>query len=124
MNNREKIIKDFESEIMNFTPACTSDELLKEIMETALELLKQDGCENCAMDVEDRQMVVRCKDCRWWVPGHITDKDDFIPPKCGKYQQMVGHSNSDYCSLAEREESEKNSGVAGVIGPRTNSERR
>lgn len=41
MNNREKVIKDFESEIMNFTPACTSDELLKEVMETALELLKE-----------------------------------------------------------------------------------
>ena len=40
MNNREKVIKAFETEIMNFSPACTSDELLIEIMETALELLK------------------------------------------------------------------------------------
>ena len=46
--------------------------------------------------------VVRCKDCSNWVPGYITDQDDFIPPKCGKYQQMVGHSADDYCSLAEK----------------------
>ena len=57
MNNREKVIKDFETEIMNFTPACTSDELLKEIMETALELLKQDGCRNSAMAIEEVQGV-------------------------------------------------------------------
>ena len=48
--------------------------------------------------------VVRCKDCKNWIPGYITDQDDFIPPKCGKYQQMVGHSNDDFCSLAEKKE--------------------
>ena len=46
--------------------------------------------------------IVRCKDCKHWVPGYITDNDDFIPPKCGEWQQMVGHSSDDYCSLAER----------------------
>ena len=51
----------------------------------------------------DAVQVVRCKDCSNWIPGYITDDDDFIPPKCGKYQQMVGHSADDYCSLAERE---------------------
>ena len=50
------------------------------------------------------ERVVRCKDCKNWIPGYITDKDDFIPPKCGKYQQMVGHSNDDFCSLAEKQE--------------------
>lgn len=48
--------------------------------------------------------LIRCKDCENWIPGYITDKDDFIPPKCGKYQQMVGHSADDYCNLAERKE--------------------
>ena len=52
--------------------------------------------------VNDAVRVVRCKDCSNWIPGYITDDDDFIPPKCGKYQQMVGHSADDYCSLAER----------------------
>lgn len=46
--------------------------------------------------------IIRCKDCENWIPGYITDNDDFIPPKCGKYQQMVGHSSDDYCSHAER----------------------
>ena len=46
--------------------------------------------------------VVLCKNCENWIPGYITDQDDFIPPKCGKYKQMVGHSNDDFCSLAER----------------------
>ena len=50
------------------------------------------------------ERVVRCKDCKNWIPGCITDQDDFIPPKCGKYQQMVGHSNDDFCSLAEKKE--------------------
>ena len=46
--------------------------------------------------------IIRCKDCLNWIPGYITDQDDFIPPKCGKYQQMVGHSGDDFCSFAER----------------------
>ena len=48
--------------------------------------------------------IIRCKDCKYWVPGYITDNDDFIPPKCGEWRQMVGHSSDDYCSLAERRE--------------------
>lgn len=46
--------------------------------------------------------VIYCRDCENWIRGYITDTDDFISPKCGKYQQMVGHSSDDYCSLAER----------------------
>ena len=46
--------------------------------------------------------IIHCKDCANWITGYITDQDDFVPPKCGKYQQMVGHSSADYCSLAER----------------------
>ena len=51
---------------------------------------------------DNRGELVRCKDCKNWIAGYITDKDEFIPPKCGKYQQMVGHSNDDFCSLAEK----------------------
>ena len=46
--------------------------------------------------------LIRCKDCKNWIPGYITVQDDFISPKCGKYLQMVGHSNDDFCSLAEK----------------------
>ena len=48
--------------------------------------------------------IIHCRDCNYWIPGFISDNDDFIPPKCGKYQQMVGHSEDDYCSYAERRE--------------------
>jgi len=35
-----------------------------QLMLDALALLKeQDNCENCAIAIEDRQPVVRCKDC-------------------------------------------------------------
>ena len=65
------------------------------LMEEALKVLPSAQPEN-----------IRCKDCKYWVPGYITDNDDFIPPKCGEWQQMVGHSSDDYCSRAERREDE------------------
>ena len=102
MTNREKVIKDFETDIMNFTPACTSDELLKEIMETALELLKQDGCGNSAMAVEDRQMVVRCKDCKWW-KDYKCENDSVLRQiyDCGCYPDF--HTDFDwFCAAGER----------------------
>ena len=42
---------------------------------------------------------IMCKECKHWILGV-----GLIPPKCGKYQQMVGHSANDYCSLAEAKE--------------------
>lgn len=55
----------------------------------------------------DAVPVVRCRDCMNWIPGYITDTDEMIPPKCGKYQQMVGHSSDDFCSLRERKDGEQ-----------------
>lgn len=46
--------------------------------------------------------VVRCKDCVHWIPGTITDKDDFIQPRCER--NGGGWSSDDYCSCAERRE--------------------
>lgn len=115
MLEREKVIKGLEYCIFQgqsedadcrVCPYYKNSVCWIEVLQDALGLLKQDGCENCAMAIEDRQMVIRCKDCRWWVPGYITDKDDFIPPKCGKYQQMVGHSADDFCNFAEWNKSE------------------
>lgn len=54
------------------------------------------------IDIETKELVM-CRSCKNWIPGYITDSDDFIPPKCGKYQQMVGHSSDDYCSLTEKD---------------------
>lgn len=64
-------------------------------------------CDNCDVDengrIKDSTDIVRCKDCKNWIPGYITGQDEFIAPKCGKYRQMVGHSSDDFCSLAERQ---------------------
>ena len=44
--------------------------------------------------------LVRCKDCKHWIPGKITDKDDFIPPRCKR--NSGGWSADEFCSNAER----------------------
>ena len=59
-------------------------------------------CSDALVLLKEQPEIVRCKDCKNWIAGYITDQDDFIPSKCGKYQQMVGHSSDDFCSLAER----------------------
>ena len=46
--------------------------------------------------------LIRCKDCVHWIPGIITDKDDFIKPRC-KRNGGVWLSD-EYCSNAERRE--------------------
>ena len=48
---------------------CYSDSEVQETARQALDLIdellkEQDNCENCAIAIEDRQLVVRCKDCR------------------------------------------------------------
>lgn len=34
-------------------------------------------CENCTMAIEDRQIIVKCKDCKW--RGHENDSPKWIP---------------------------------------------
>lgn len=46
--------------------------------------------------------IIRCKDCENWIPGYITDNDDFIPPRCGRLRQTMRISGDDYCSFGER----------------------
>ena len=42
---------------------------LREAVDMALALLREhDDCENCAIAIEDRQLVVRCKDCKHYDP--------------------------------------------------------
>ena len=44
-----------------------SDSEVQGIAKAAFALLKeQDNCENCAIVIEDRQPVVRCKNCKYW----------------------------------------------------------
>ena len=65
MPDREKVIKELETEIQDFSPACTSDERLKEIMEMALELLKdQEPVEPIPYDLDTPvTTVMRCYKC-------------------------------------------------------------
>ena len=67
------------------------------------------GARKLMVDAPEAQseIVIPCVDCANWIPGFITDNDDFVPPKCGKYQQMVGHDSNDFCSLAERRTDER-----------------
>ena len=67
MPDREKVIKELETEIQDFSPACTSDERLKEIMEMALELLK--GQEP---DVSKYQYKIDHTDCLWYSDTPVT----------------------------------------------------
>lgn len=60
---------------------------------------------NAAPTVEQPE-IIRCRDCGHWIPGFINDNDDFVPPRCGKGQQMVGHFADDFCSYGERGEAD------------------
>lgn len=44
--------------------------------------------------------LVRCKNCKNWIPGWVDDYDTFIPPRC-KRNSGVWASN-DYCSYVDR----------------------
>lgn len=44
--------------------------------------------------------LVRCKDCKNWIPGIIDDDDNFEAPRC---KRIIGTWSADeYCSCAER----------------------
>lgn len=78
----------------------------------ALELLKeQDTYENCAIAIEDRQPVVRCKDCKYWrqLYGYRSstgccDCDDMWRSLDGETTEVSNIiTDSDfYCGYAER----------------------
>ena len=72
------------------------------LLRDALELLKQDGCENCAIAIEDRQMIVRYKDCKWWKDYKC--ENDFVLRQiydCGCYPDF--HTDSEwFCAEGER----------------------
>lgn len=83
MTNREKIIKALECckpnafngmncEKCPYKPSSFAEKrdgsCVRLVHAEAINLLKeQDNCENCAMAIEDRQLVIRCKDCKYCV---------------------------------------------------------
>ena len=79
MIDKEKIIKGLEWHIRTtkakecryalvdcpYTEDCKTGDSEK-LFEDVLALLKeQNNCENCAIAIEDRQLVIRCKDCKY-----------------------------------------------------------
>ena len=70
MADIEKVIKGLEIQLDDLQKYADSDEILTLTQEQAKEIIallkEQDNCENCAIAIEDRQIVVRCKDCRWY----------------------------------------------------------
>lgn len=68
MTNKESIIKGLESlhdRLMDAAEKNAIATLDASMVADALALLKeQDECENCAVAIEDRQPVVRCRDCK------------------------------------------------------------
>ena len=65
--NREKIIKGLEIQLDDLQKYADVDETITLTQEQAKDIIallkEQDNCENCAIAIEDRQPIVRCKDC-------------------------------------------------------------
>ena len=68
------------------------DWAIKSIVKEALELIRY--------LTEEK----RCKNCIYWEPGIIRDKDDFIPPRCRLQNEPC--SSSFYCAHWKQEEAE------------------
>ena len=66
-------------------------------------LKEQNNCENCAMAIEDRQLIIRCKDCKYWRQG-CCDCDDMWRLLDGEITEVNNiETDSDfYCGYAEK----------------------
>jgi hypothetical protein len=72
MPDREKVeewARSFKAYVDELDIARDDYRGIIEYIEDALALLREhDDCENCAIAIEDRQPVVRCKDCKHYDP--------------------------------------------------------
>lgn len=100
--DREKVIADLEAyRDRNFiregkTVFDNDPRYRKKIINNAIALLKeQDNCENCAIAIEDRQLVVRCKDCKHFDYGRLY--------KCRIHGSLFQPKDDDwFCADGER----------------------
>ena len=100
MNEASKMSKMLEDKI--------SEALIKAVQNLSIEideeeLLKRlrDSKKQYRSGYNDRDSeIVRCKDCVHWISGTITDKDDFIQPRCKRNGGVW--SSDEYCSCAEK----------------------
>ena len=107
MNDREKTIKGLKycKEYFSCCDKCpywdSGTNCVADMANDAFILLKeQDNCENCAIAIEDRQPVVRCKDC---VYHHYTNDSNHIP-YCELIDYGYGWKGDDFCSRGKRRE--------------------
>jgi len=75
---------------VELSPVPTKEELLKE----------QDNCENCAIAIEDRQPVVRCKDCVKHLDKHETELNGELYRYCELHKRWT--TDDWYCADGER----------------------
>lgn len=71
------------------------DDELHEMYTNVVWLLKeQNDCENCAMAIEDRQMVIRCRDCKY---GKLHDYTGYYI--CMKaFGEKISHRPDWFCA--------------------------
>ena len=101
----EKIVKDSQGLAKDLVNDCISRQAAIDAVYAEMPGLTFDGVLKILYTLSPAQPeIIRCRDCCYWIPGLITDNDCFIPPKCGKYQQLVGHFADDYCSYADHGE--------------------
>lgn len=109
MTDKKQVMFDIERCIYHVPDACRDcskykgvDGLrcMEELMDDAYALLKErDGCENCAIAIEDRQPVVRCRDCKH---GEKVPTFKYYPDVtwCNKY--LTSHNDNWFCADGKR----------------------
>lgn len=108
MLDREKIVGHFYNCLLLSKPENMCVFVRKDVVGDTIALLKErDNCENCAIAIEDRQPVVRCKDCKYWhplfKPDGYCDCDDMWRSLEGETTEVEYiRTNEDfYCGYAE-----------------------
>ena len=114
MIDRERVIKAYECcknsfdricEKCPYEKDCCHDGIPMFVIKEMVALLKeQDNCENCAIAIEDRQSVVRCKDCKH---GFRLDDTNYIV--CGRpfASNRETHTEEWFCADGKRKEGNK-----------------
>ena len=110
MPDREKILHELDHQVAD-ADWCDNDwkdNVPIWMLRGALALLREyNDCENCAIAIEDRQPVVRCKDCKYWhplfKPDGYCDCDDMWRSLEGETTEVEYiRTNEDfYCGYAE-----------------------
>lgn len=92
MHSRKKIINElrFQLDSKEVKDQYYSVQLSASDANAILALLQeQDSCENCAIAIEDRQLVVRCKDCVKRPDEHETELNGKLYRYCELHRRWT-----------------------------------